>query len=197
MSLLDDIIGSQALEGTGTPASREVAMTSGPLDMKTVEISKPRRWRLTEFHDHLMGIQWKTRNEDFNLPQDLFAKPVKVTWQQAYEGTVVDRTLRNQIALAVGKPMWSEQENSVISFFQPITSHQLADWGRAVRNCVGNSSYANMISKKRYFIVLAMLDHKPRSADATSKSETILLEINQEGFYELLTKNPEIMKLKL
>ena len=59
-------------------------MTDGPLDMKSVEISKPRRWRLTEFHDHLMGIQWKTRNEDFNLPQDLFAKPVKVTWQQAY-----------------------------------------------------------------------------------------------------------------
>ena len=38
MSLLDDIIGSQALEGTGT-ASLEVAMDMAPLDMKTVEIS--------------------------------------------------------------------------------------------------------------------------------------------------------------
>ena len=84
MSLLDDIIGSQALEGTGT-ASREVAIGYGTFGYEDpVEISKPRRWRLTEFHDHLMGIQWKTRNEDFNLPQDLFAKPVKVTWQQAY-----------------------------------------------------------------------------------------------------------------
>ena len=41
MKSLDDIIGSQALEGTGT-ASREVAMDRGPLDMKPVEISKPR-----------------------------------------------------------------------------------------------------------------------------------------------------------
>ena len=167
MSLLDDIIGSQALEGTGTPASREVAMTSGPLDMKTVEISKPRRWRLTEFHDHLMGIQWKTRNEDFNLPQDLFAKPVKVTWQQAFDGIFYENYNR--------KEMWSDHENSVISFFQPITSHQLADWGRAVRNCVGNSSYAGAINRKRYFIVLAMVDHKPRYTIQLKLSDGVLV----------------------
>ena len=169
INLLDDIIGSQALEGTGTPAAREVAMTDGPLDMKTVEISKPRRWRLTEFHDHLMGIQWKTRNEDFNLPQDLFTKPVKVTWQQAFEhkncGTGIDK----------GKPMWADLENSVISFFQPITSHQLADWGRAVRNCVGNSSYASAINRKRYFIVLAMVDHKPRYTIQLKLSDGVLV----------------------
>ena len=167
MSLLDDIIGSQALEGTGT-ASREVAMTTGPLDMKPVEISKPRRWRLTEFHDHLMGIQWKTRNEDFNLPQDLFAKPVKVTWQQAY-GEHWDKEVYKDSA------MWCEQENSVISFFQPITSHQLADWGRAVRNCVGNSSYAGAINRKRYFIVLAMVNHKPRYTIQLKLSDGVLV----------------------
>ena len=166
MSLLDDIIGSQALEGTGT-ASLDVAMDMAPLDMKTVEISKPRRWRLTEFHDHLMGIQWKTRNEDFNLPQDLFAKPVKVTWQQAFEGTFYENYDR--------KEMWSEHENSVISFFQPITSHQLADWGRAVRNCVGNSSYAGAINRKRYFIVLAMVDHKPRYTIQLKLSDGVLV----------------------
>ena len=167
MSLLDDIIGSKALEGTGLEtAGRDVAMTAGPLDMKSVEISKPRRWRLTEFHDHLMGIQWKTRNEDFNLPQDLFAKPVKVTWQQAYEGTLVGD---------FGREMWSEKENSVISFFQPITSHQLADWGRAVRNCVGNSSYAGAINRKRYFIVLAMVDHKPRYTIQLKLSDGVLV----------------------
>jgi hypothetical protein len=170
MSLLDDIIGSQALEGTGT-ASRDVAMDMGPLDMKKVEISKPRRWRLTEFHDHLMGIQWKTRNEDFNLPQDLFAKPVKVTWQQAYAGTKIE----DAYILQHGKSMWSEHENSVISFFQPITSHQLADWGRAVRNCVGNSSYAGAINRKRYFIVLAMVDHKPRYTIQLKLSDGVLV----------------------
>ena len=106
MSLLDDIIGSQALEGTGT-ASREVAMDRGPLDMKPVEISKPRRWRLTEFHDHLMGIQWKTRNEDFNLPQDLFAKPVKVTWQQAYADNYLYQSTKGLKEVDSGKSMWS------------------------------------------------------------------------------------------
>jgi len=168
MSLLDDIIGSQALEGTGT-TSLDVAMDMAPLDMKTVEISKPRRWRLTEFHDHLMGIQWKTRNEDFNLPQDLFAKPVKVTWQQAY----VDELSSG--AISKDSMMWTEHENSVISFFQPITSHQLADWGRAVRNCVGNSSYAGAINRKRYFIVLAMVDHKPRYTIQLKLSDGVLV----------------------
>ena len=170
ISLLDDIIGSQVLEGTGLEtASREVAMSTKSLDMKSVEISKPRRWRLTEFHDHLMGIQWKTRNEDFNLPQDLFAKPVKVTWQQAYVDDLSSGVISKD------SMMWSEKENSVISFFQPITSHQLADWGRAVRNCVGNSSYASAINRKRYFIVLAMVDHKPRYTIQLKLSDGVLV----------------------
>ena len=71
--------------------------------------------------------------------------------------------------------MWSEKENSVISFFQPITSHQLADWGRAVRNCVGNSSYAGAINRKRYFIVLAMVDHKPRYTIQLKLSDGVLV----------------------
>ena len=169
INLLDDIIGSQALEETGT-ASLDVAMDMAPLDMKKVEISKPRRWRLTEFHDHLMGIQWKTRNEDFNLPQDLFAKPVKVTWQQAYADDEHYQLTKNAPAY-----QWSEHEDSVISFFQPITSHQLADWGRAVRNCVGNSSYASAINRKRYFIVLAMVNHKPRYTIQLKLSDGVLV----------------------
>ena len=121
-----------------------------------------------------MGIQWKTRNEDFNLPQDLFAKPVKVTWQQAYADNAHIQYVLEREANS-GKTMWSEQENSVISFFQPITSHQLADWGRAVRNCVGNSNYASMISRKRYFIVLAMVDHKPRYTIQLKLSDGVLV----------------------
>ena len=165
MSLLDDIIGSQALEGH----------LEDKWVIKPVEISKPRRWRLTEFHDHLMGIQWKTRNEDFNLPQDLFAKPVKVTWQQAYTDSGLYQSTKDLRGVNDGKSMWSEHENSVISFFQPITSHQLADWGRAVRNCVGNSSYAGAINRKRYFIVLAMVDHKPRYTIQLKLSDGVLV----------------------
>ncbi len=123
-----------------------------------------------------MGIQWKTRNEDFNLPQDLFAKPVKVTWQQAYaDNELYQNTKGLMRRVNDGKSMWSEHENSVISFFQPITSHQLADWGRAVRNCVGNSSYAGAINRKRYFIVLAMVNHKPRYTIQLKLSDGVLV----------------------
>jgi len=158
ISLLDDIIGSQVTaENSPTP----VDVVAGT-NVESVELSKPRRWRITEFHDHLMGIQWKTRNEDIGLPQDLFPKPVKVTWQEAYAKNALYQTTKDLENVDTGKSMWSEHENSMMSFFQPITSHQLADWGRAVRNCVGNSSYASAIGRKRYFIVLAMVDHKPR-----------------------------------
>lgn len=49
------------------------------------------------------------------------------------------------------------------TFFQPNDTHQLAKWGRAVRNCVGNSSYyAEQVKKKRQFIVLALEGKEPR-----------------------------------
>lgn len=47
------------------------------------------------------------------------------------------------------------------TFFQPRDVHQLADWGRAVRNCVGGTYYAQGIKKKNHFIVLAMVNKVP------------------------------------
>jgi len=41
---------------------------------------------------------------------------------------------------------------------------------------------------------MALLDLEPRSADATTLEESILLKIHQEGFYQLMASNPEIMK---
>lgn len=41
---------------------------------------------------------------------------------------------------------------------------------------------------------MAILDQEPRSADATVNNEAILLKINQEGFYELMSGNLEIMR---
>ena len=41
---------------------------------------------------------------------------------------------------------------------------------------------------------MALLDQEPRSADAITLEESVLLKINQEGFYELMASNPEIMK---
>ena len=41
---------------------------------------------------------------------------------------------------------------------------------------------------------MALLDQEPRSADATTLEESVLLKINQEGFYQLMASNPQIMK---
>ena len=97
-------------------------------------IEPPKRWRLSEFHDYLQAESWKIQNPNIKLPQDLFPSPIKVC---------ID-----------GEVDWS--------FFQPIDTHQLAQWGKAVRNCVGSAThYAESIKKKKHFIVLCMIENKP------------------------------------
>lgn len=99
-----------------------------------LKLEKPNRWRLTEFHDYLVGECFKLNTVNEKLHQDLFKQPVKV-----------------------------EHNGQKWTFFQPQDIHQLASWGRAVRNCVGSAdSYRNGIKKKTHFIVLAMLDNQPR-----------------------------------
>jgi hypothetical protein len=98
------------------------------------ELEPPKRWRISEFHDHVQAEAWKIKNPNFSLHQDLFPVPIKVQYQDQ---------------------QWT--------FFQPIDTHQLAQWGQAVRNCVGNaSSYADGVKKKQHFIVLCMIDNKPQ-----------------------------------
>ena len=102
-------------------------------ESKNETLEPPKRWRLTEFHDYVQAEAWKVENTNHKLPQDLFPAPIKLTLD--------DQT-------------WT--------FIQPIDTHQLAAWGQAVRNCVGDaSSYADGVRKKKHFIVLAMLDNKP------------------------------------
>ena len=114
----------------------DTVLTAG----KTLEV--PKRWRITEFHDHVQAEAWKIKHTNQELPQDLFPAPVKV---QANDQT------------------WT--------FIQPHDLHQLAAWGQAVRNCVGNAShYADDVKKKKNFIVLAMVNNKPLF--------TIQLEVN-------------------
>ena len=96
-------------------------------------LEAPKRWRITEFHDHVQAEAWKVKNENAALPQDLFPTPIKV-----------------------------QNNDQTWTFFQPIDLHQLATWGQTVRNCVGNAShYADGVKKKKHFIVLAMVDKKP------------------------------------
>jgi hypothetical protein len=96
-------------------------------------IDPPKRWRITEFHDHVQAEAWKIKNPNHSLPQDLFPSPVKV-----------------------------ETEGETWTFFQPLDTHQLSQWGQAVRNCVGNATnYAEGVRKKQHFIVLCLVDSKP------------------------------------
>ncbi len=39
-----------------------------------------------------------------------------------------------------------------------------------------------------------MLDQEPRSADVTTEEDSTLLKISQDGFYELMSGNSEIMQ---
>jgi hypothetical protein len=98
------------------------------------ELVPPKRWRLNEFHDYVQAESWKIQNPNEGLPQDLFPEPIKV-----------------------------QHNGKSWSFFQPHDTHQLAMWGRAVRNCVGSASgYAEGVRKKQHFIVLSMLDGQPQ-----------------------------------
>ena len=98
------------------------------------ELAPPKRWRITEFHDYVQAEAWKITNVNEGLPQDLFPAPIKVQYKEQ---------------------QWT--------FIQPIDTHQLAAWGQAVRNCVGNATgYAEGVRKKQHFIVLCMIDNKPQ-----------------------------------
>jgi hypothetical protein len=98
------------------------------------ELAPPKRWRITEFHDYVQAEAWKITNVNQRLPQDLFPVPVKVQHNEQN---------------------WT--------FIQPIDTHQLAAWGQAVRNCVGNATgYAEGVRKKQHFIVLCMINNQPQ-----------------------------------
>ena len=96
-------------------------------------LEPPKRWRMPDFHDYVQAEAWKIQHKNESLHQDLFPEPVKVT---------------------MGEQDWT--------FLQPINTHQLSQWGQAVRNCVGSASqYADNIKKRKHFIVLCMIDGKP------------------------------------
>jgi hypothetical protein len=135
--------------GLTTGRMRELEDTLGMLDQlhyaqtkktgnydenQPLELAKPNRWRITEFHDYVSAECFKLSTPNERLHQDLFPEPVRVD---------------------LSGQRWS--------FFQPQDVHQLAAWGRAVRNCVGNAdTYRKGIKSKTHFIVLAMIDNVPR-----------------------------------
>lgn len=112
----------------------DVVLAHNKCATEPVELLPPKRWRLDDFHDYIQAESWKIKHRNESLPQDLFPVPVKVT---------------------VGSINWT--------FFQPVDTHHLAQWGQAARNCVGSATgYAEGVRKKKHFIVLCMLDGKPQ-----------------------------------
>ena len=95
---------------------------------------KPRRWRISEWHDHVMKETWKVRNPNIDLPQKLFPEPINITYNDTTKYTLL----------------------------QPRDTHQLAHWGRTVRNCVGSGNYAKGVQQFKHMIVLCMIDKEPR-----------------------------------
>jgi len=95
---------------------------------------KPRRWRLTEWHDHVMKEAWKVKNPNVDLPQKLFPEPIKISYNDTTNYTLL----------------------------QPRDTHQLSHWGTAVRNCVGTHGYSKGIQQFKHMIVLCMIDKEPR-----------------------------------
>ena len=146
-----------------------------------LDLKAPSRWRLSEFHDHVSAKLWLTSNKNEDMPQDLFPAPIKV-----------------------------EHLGSVWTFFQPRDIHQLGQWGQAVRNCVGNASnYREGVKKKTHFIVLAMIDQKPRFTIQVKVSNGVLdvdqiadvgnrrLDSDERSAYELTFARALIMQNEL
>ena len=116
-----------------------------PADAKQLN-TMPKRWRLPEWHDMLMAETWKIRNPNQDLPQKLFPQPIKIPFN--------DVARADQAGTKPGPGSYC--------FFQPIDTHQLAQWGQAVRNCVGSANYADGVRKFKHLIVLTMMENKPR-----------------------------------
>lgn len=96
------------------------------------DIPRPSRWRLEEVINLFEEQYFLRTTPNVSLPQDLFPAPVKLL-----------------------------RHGTKYTFFQPISAHQLYAWGSAVRNCVGNGSYADRVKRHQAFIVLAQVDNKP------------------------------------
>ena len=61
-------------------------------------------------------------------------------------------------------------------------------------NIIQNGKTITELKDRQCIGEMAILDNEPRSADAVTSTETILLKIEQNGFYELMASNKDIMQ---
>ena len=124
------------------------------------DLPSPGRWRISNFHNFVQGENFKIITKKEKLPQDLFPKPLHVDYMDVVSNFET----------------WLDSCNKYSTFclFQPVDTHQLADWGKAVHNCVGQKSYAEGIRRKQHFIVLVMIDKTPRYTVQLTLSDQVL-----------------------
>jgi len=150
------------------------------------DLPSPRRWRIGDFHNFMQGQNFKIKTKKEKLPQDLFPKPLHIKYMDIVSDfkTWLD----------------SDQKYSTLCFFQPQDTHQLADWGKAVHNCVGQRNYAEGIKRKQHFIVLIMFDRIPRYTVQLKLSDQVLSIDKRYGIKDvsnrdLDTKESEFIEL--
>ncbi len=135
-------------------------------------------------HFHTKLFLKKEKDMYSNLEKTIILKSVELF--ENIPGDVLSKIaqIASEVHLEPNQTLFKKDElgNSMyIIISGKITVHQ-------------NNEILTQLENGSFLGEMSLLDHKPRSADATSKDETILLEISQEGFYELLIKNPEIMR---
>lgn len=102
------------------------------LNQDSVQVERPKRWRLIDTHDYVSGLIYKLETPLIDMPCDLIPKPIEVFTE-------------------IGK----------LVYFQPTTNHILAHWGKAVRNCVGSAGYYKYVVERKSLIILVTKDDKP------------------------------------
>ena len=90
-------------------------------------------------------------------------------------------------------------DNKKICIIQPHSAHQLALWGQAARNCVGSSSYSSKIKAKKHFILMIMVDNKPRyTVQMTLSADTLKVsQIKDVGNRTLSTDEKTVVETAL
>jgi CRP/FNR family cyclic AMP-dependent transcriptional regulator len=106
-------------------------------------------------------------------------------FQNCKESDLIEiASICNEIQVEKSTPLFKkgDQGNCVYFIYQGTVSihdgqHQLAE-----------------LSENELFGELSMLDSESRSASATTKSDCILLKIEQDDFYDVIATNTDILK---
>ena len=170
--------------------------------------------------DILKKIEWKTENEDYvdhkvyallNDSEKKYLNRNFLNNKILIEETPVMYSILEKTILLKSVDLFQNIPGNVLSKISQITSEiHLEDKDIIFNEGEPGDSLFVIISggveiiKDNHTIAvleqgscmgeMSLLDHEPRSAKAITNGETILLKIEQRGFFELMAGNSEIMK---